>query len=82
MNSCTFQNDFSVSPKKIHMPLKPHIFNKLFFHKDVSSLSDEHLSSPLVEDINLSLRRKYCSIQEAKNIEGQRGDTLCCQDAH
>lgn len=83
MNLSHFKmTSFSLSPKKIHKPLKSHIFNKLFFHKDISSLSDEHLSSPLVEDTNLSLLRKYCRIQEAKNIEGQRGDELCCQDAH
>lgn len=60
-----------VSPKKTHKPLKSRVFNKLFFfHKDISSLSDEHLSLPLVKDTNLSLLRKYCGDQKPKICKG------------
>lgn len=72
---------FSVSSKKIYKPLKSDIFNKLFFHKDISSLSDEHLSSPLVEETNLSLLRKYCRNRKPKIFKGSMEDELCCQDA-
>jgi hypothetical protein len=39
--------------------LKSNIFIKLFSHKVISTLSDEYLSLPIVEDTNPSILGKY-----------------------